>query len=126
MWFDGVVTGLTAAAFAVAFALGAALRATQGDFAVVATNFAYPVADLLLVLVAAALTLLRREAGASWWWLSVGLALFVVTDRIYAYQVARGTYVWGSWRSQGSVLTPPPAGPPHVAQGSHPRGRGAP
>jgi len=105
MWFDGIIASLTAAAFAVAFALRPALEATQGSLAVVATNLAYPVADLLLLgLVAAALTVIGRGAGASWWWLTVGLAMFAVTDTVYAYQIARGTYVDGALLDLGWVL----------------------
>ena len=105
MWLDGLVAGLTAAAYAVAFALGAALRATEGSRTVVATTFAYPVADLLLlVLVAGALAVIGRGAGPSWWWLSAGLACFVVTDTAFAFQVAEGSYVDGSLVDLGWVL----------------------
>jgi diguanylate cyclase (GGDEF)-like protein len=105
MWLDGVVTGLTAAAVAVAFALGAALRATQGSLSVVATNFAYPVADLLLlVLIAGALVVIGRGVGATWWWLSGGLALFVLSDSFYAFQIAQGTYVDGGVLDLGWLL----------------------
>jgi diguanylate cyclase (GGDEF)-like protein len=105
MWLDGLVAGLTAAAYAVAFALGAALRVTDGSFAVVVTNFAYPVADLLLLLlVAGALTVIGRGAGPSWWWLTAGLACFGVTDTVYAFQVARDGYVDGGLVDLGWLL----------------------
>jgi hypothetical protein len=105
MWLDGLVAGLTAAAYAVAFALGAALRITDGSFAVVVTTFAYPVADvLLLVLVAGALTVIGRGAGPSWWWLTAGLASFGITDTVYAFQVARDSYVDGSTVDLGWLL----------------------
>lgn len=93
MWLDAVVTGLTAAAFAAAFAFGAYLDlALRGAVLVVA----YPVADLLLlVLIAGALAVIGRGAGAAWWWLTAGTALFVVTDTVYAHQVAHGAYVIG-------------------------------
>ena len=105
MWLDGLVTGLTVAAFAVAFALTAALKATDGTFAVVLTNFAYPVADvLLLVLVTGALCVIGRGAGGAWWCMSLGLALFAVTDTVYAFQVARDTYVDGGALDLGWLL----------------------
>jgi diguanylate cyclase len=92
-WLDAVVTGLTAAALAADFALGAELRAAHGEWAAVATGVTYPVADLLLlVLVAGALTALGRGAGPLWWWLTAGLALFGVTDTLYAAEVAAGSY----------------------------------
>ncbi|MGY1760646.1 putative bifunctional diguanylate cyclase/phosphodiesterase [Geodermatophilus sp. SYSU D00779] len=93
MWLDAVVTGLTAAAFAAAFAFGAYLDLALRGAVLIA---AYPVADLLLlVLIAGALVVIGRGAGAAWWWLTAGTALFVVTDTVYAHQVAHGTYVVG-------------------------------
>ena len=105
MWLDGIITGLTFAAFAVAFVLGAALRATEGGFGVVTVSFAYPIADvLLLVLVTGAMTVIGRGAGAAWWWLTAGLSLFAATDTVYAFQVARDTYVDGGALDAGWVL----------------------
>ena len=92
MWLDAVVTGLTAAAFASAFAIGAYLHTALRDALLVAV---YPIADLLLVFIAGALAVIGRGAGAAWWWLTAGTALFVVTDTVYAYQVAHGAYVIG-------------------------------
>ena len=105
MWLDGIITGLTTASLATAFALGAALEATEGDLGVVMTNFAYPIADLLLlVLVAGAITVIGRQAGGAWWWVSGGLALFAVTDTVYAFQVAHDTYVDGGVLDLGWML----------------------
>ncbi|MFW3170851.1 putative bifunctional diguanylate cyclase/phosphodiesterase [Geodermatophilus sp. CPCC 206100] len=96
MWLDGVVSGLTAAALGSALALGALLRAADGPAATVVTAAAYPVADLLLlVLIAGALTVIGRGAGGVWWWLTGGMALFVVTDTVYAAQVVHGTFAPG-------------------------------
>jgi diguanylate cyclase (GGDEF)-like protein len=93
MWLDAVVTGLTAAAFASAFAIGGYLHTALRDALLVAV---YPIADLLLlVFIAGALAVIGRGAGAAWWWLTAGTALFVVTDTVYAYQVAHGTYLIG-------------------------------
>ena len=95
-WLDGVVAGLTAAAFAAGAALGASLRAADGSFAVVSISVAYPTADLLLlVLLGGALAVIGRGAGASWWWLTAGMGVVVATDTLYAYQMAHGTYVEG-------------------------------
>jgi diguanylate cyclase (GGDEF)-like protein len=93
MWLDAVVTGLTAAAFASAFAIGAYLDTALRGAVLIAV---YPIADLLLlVLIAGALVVIGRGAGAVWWWLTAGTALFVLTDTLYAYQVAHGTYAVG-------------------------------
>jgi diguanylate cyclase (GGDEF)-like protein len=95
-WLDGLVAGLAVAAFAAAFALGAALQTAAGGMAAVVVTLAYPVADLmLLVLVAAAVTVIGRSAGGAWWWVAGGVALFVGVDTVYAFQVAAGTYVDG-------------------------------
>ncbi|NEK57930.1 EAL domain-containing protein [Geodermatophilus sabuli] len=96
MWLDGIVTGLTAAALAAAVALGAVLRMAEGPAGAVVIAVAYPVADLLLlVLIAGALAVIGRGAGGVWWWVTSGMALFVVTDTLYAYQVLHGSYVTG-------------------------------
>jgi diguanylate cyclase (GGDEF)-like protein len=96
-WVDGVVTGLTAAAFGAAFAVGAVLDATEGSLAVVATSLAYPIGDtLLLILVLASITVIGRGAGAAWWWLSAGMALFALTDVVYVLRVAQGTFASGT------------------------------
>jgi diguanylate cyclase (GGDEF)-like protein len=96
-WVDGLVTGLTAAAFGAAFAVGAVLDATHGSPGVIATSLAYPIGDtLLLILIVAALTVIGRGAGASWWWLSGGMALFACTDVGYVLRVAHGTATGGT------------------------------
>lgn len=92
MWLDGIVTGLTAASVATAFALGRSLQDSGGTALVIV----YPIADLLLlVLLAGALTVIGRGAGATWWLLTGGTALFVLTDTVYAYRVVQGTYTVG-------------------------------
>src|SRR3954462_9158898 len=92
MWLDSVVTGLTAASVATALALGESLQESGGTTLVVV----YPIADLLLlVLLAGALAGIGPGAGAVWWLLTAGTALFVLTDTVYAYQVAQGTYQVG-------------------------------
>ncbi|MGY1703748.1 putative bifunctional diguanylate cyclase/phosphodiesterase [Geodermatophilus sp. SYSU D00697] len=97
MWLDGVVSGLTAAALGSAFALGALLRTAEGPPGAVVTAAAYPIADLLLlVLIAGALAVVGRGAGGVWWWLTGGMALFGVTDTVYAYQVVHDSFVPGS------------------------------
>ena len=95
-WLDCVITGLTAAAFAAALALGALVREADGSAATVLAGVAYPIADLVLLsLLAGGLVVIGRGAGAAWWWPAGGVALFVVTDTVYAYQVVHGTYSVG-------------------------------
>ena len=96
MWLDCIVTGCTAAAVAAAAGIGALLRSTDGDAIVVATAMLFPIGDLLLLsLVAGGLALIGRGAGPGWWWVTAALGMFVVTDTVYAYQLAQGSYVVG-------------------------------
>jgi diguanylate cyclase (GGDEF)-like protein len=99
MWLDGVVTGLTAAAFATAFALGESLH---GGTAGTTLVLVYPIADLLLlILLAGALAVIGRGAGGNWWFLTGGVAIFVLTDTLYAYRVVQGTYQVGGLLDAG-------------------------
>jgi diguanylate cyclase (GGDEF)-like protein len=98
LWLDGVIAGLGLGAIAVAWVLGPILSATGGNLAAVATNLAYPVGDLLLILVALGV------AGASGWrpgwtWTLITLSLIATAgaDMIYLYQVATNAYVEGAW-----------------------------
>lgn len=94
-WLDGAIGGFGAAALVVAFALGPVLEQTAGKFAVVATNLAYPVADVLLIIfIVSAATAVQTKARA-WWLLGGGLALFCVGDVIFLFQGANGTYAEG-------------------------------
>ena len=105
IWLDGLIGGVTAAALAAAFLPGAAVPPAAGTVLGIAATVAYPVADLLLlVVVVAAITILGRHADAAWWLLSVGLCLLVVTDALYAAQVATGTYLAGQPLDAGWLL----------------------
>jgi len=96
MWLDCIVTGCTAAAVAAAAGIGVLLQPADGGALVVATAMLYPIGDLLLLsLVAGGLALIGRGAGPGWWWVTAALGLFVVTDTVYAYQLAHGTYTVG-------------------------------
>ncbi|WP_369131962.1 putative bifunctional diguanylate cyclase/phosphodiesterase [Modestobacter sp. I12A-02662] len=88
---DGAVTGLTAAAFAVALALSPTVRPAAES-----AEATYPVANvLLLVVIAGALSLVGRGAGWAWWCVGGGLATFVAADAVYTVETARGGYVDG-------------------------------
>jgi two-component system cell cycle response regulator len=91
---DGIIGALALAAVTCALVFGVVLDATGGSPASVATNLAYPLADvLLLAIVVAVLGLTGWRPGRAWAWLAAGLAVFAVTDSVYLYQVAVGTYV---------------------------------
>jgi two-component system, cell cycle response regulator len=97
-WLDGAIVGSAAAALAAAFALGPILDASsEGQTLAVATNLAYPIADLtLLTMVATAASFTGWRPGRSWAVLGAGLLLLAVSDGVYLLQAAKGTYVEGT------------------------------
>ena len=96
-WLDGVSGALAVAALSAAVVWQAVLASVAGSSpAAVATNLAYPLADLLLLgvlVTSAALTGWRVDRA--WGCLAAGLVLFAFTDSVYLYQAAAGTYVDG-------------------------------
>jgi two-component system cell cycle response regulator len=97
-WLDGAIVGSAVAALAAAFALGPILDASsEGQTLAVATNLAYPVADLaLLTMVATAASFTGWRPGRSWAVLGAGLLLLAVSDGVYLLQTAKETYVEGT------------------------------
>jgi len=97
-WLDGVIVGSAVAALAAAFALGPIVDASsEGQTLAVATNLAYPIADLtLLTMVATAASFTGWRPGRSWGVLGLGLLLLAVSDGVYLLQTAQGTYVEGT------------------------------
>ncbi len=91
-WLDGAVAGFGAAALVVAFALGPVLTQTDGKLSVVATNLAYPVADVLLIIFIVSAATAVQTPSADWWLLGGGLAMFCVGDVIFLFQSANQTY----------------------------------
>ncbi len=72
------------------------LSTTDGSALVVATNLAYPLADLLLLsLVVAMFGLTGWRFDATWALVALGFAVFAIADSIYLYETAAGTYVEG-------------------------------
>jgi diguanylate cyclase (GGDEF)-like protein len=96
-WLDGVMTGLGAAAVVAAFAFDRIARDVSGPPLTVATLFAYPVADLvLLAVVVGALAMLPTWRNAMWLILALGCALDAVGDTIYLFQASADTYTVGT------------------------------
>jgi diguanylate cyclase (GGDEF)-like protein len=91
---DGVVGGLAVAALGAAAAFDVIVGDASGAPMTVATNLAYPIADLLLVgLAVTVLVITGWRPGRTWTLVAAGVALFAVVDTLYLYQTARGTYV---------------------------------
>jgi diguanylate cyclase (GGDEF)-like protein len=97
-WLDGAIVGSAVAALAAALALGPIVDASsEGQTLAVATNLAYPIADLaLLTMVATAASFTGWRPGRSWAVLGAGLLLLAVSDGTYLLQSANGTYVEGT------------------------------
>jgi diguanylate cyclase (GGDEF)-like protein len=96
-WLDGLIVGSAVAALAAALALGPIVDASNdGSTVAVATNLAYPIADLtLLTLVVTAASFTGWRPGLSWLMLGGGLIALGVSDGLYLLQSAQGTYVEG-------------------------------
>ena len=96
-WLDGIMTGLGAAALVAAFAFETISRGVSGSPLTVATLFAYPIGDLvLLAVVVGALAMLPTWRSALWLILALGCALEAVGDTIYLFQASAGTYRVGT------------------------------
>jgi diguanylate cyclase (GGDEF)-like protein len=95
-WLDGAIGGLAAAALATAILSPALIGATKGDPAVVATNLAYPLGDIILLsFLIAGLAVTGMRAGATWLFVGLGIATWGVADAIYLYQEATSSYNGG-------------------------------
>jgi diguanylate cyclase (GGDEF)-like protein len=81
LWLDGAVAGLGAAALCAAFVFGGVLRSAGGGTAAVATNLAYPIGDLLLlVMVVGGTAVLPGRRKAGWLLLAAGYAVVAIGD----------------------------------------------
>ena len=93
-WLDGAIAGLTVAAVAAALLFSTIVDTTGGDIGTILTNLSYPLGDLgLMVIVLATLGLTGWQIDRVWGCALAGCAIFAVTDSIYLYQTALGTYV---------------------------------
>jgi diguanylate cyclase (GGDEF)-like protein len=92
MWLDAAIGGATIAALTATIALAPVLGETGGTTLEMATDLAYPLADLgLLALVVTLLALTGWRPGWGWAAFGVALALQAVSDVLYAREIALGT-----------------------------------
>ena len=95
-WLDGMIGATAIAAAATAVVFDAVLNAVGGSKWAVATNLAYPLADgVLIAMVMVVLGVSGWVAGRAWMLIALGFAVFAVSDSVYLYQTAVGTYVPG-------------------------------
>jgi two-component system, cell cycle response regulator len=93
LWLDGVIGGLAVAAVGAALVFGAVLSATHGATLTVATNLAYPLADLVLLgILVGIMAVSGFNVRGEWLLLALGFIVFAVADSIYLVQTANNAY----------------------------------
>jgi diguanylate cyclase (GGDEF)-like protein len=96
LWVDAAIAALAVAALAATLLFDAIVTSTGGSAASVATNLCYPLADLLVAALAAGvLAMSGWKLNTAWGWIAGGLAIFAVTDSVYLYENAVGSYAAG-------------------------------
>ncbi len=94
VWLDGLIGALAVASVGAAVVFGAVMSNTRGAPLAVATNLAYPLADLLLLgILVGVMALTNFRVRGDWLALALGFAVFAVVDSVYLVQVADNTYV---------------------------------
>jgi diguanylate cyclase (GGDEF)-like protein len=97
VWLDGSTGALATAALGAALVLEPVMRTTHGSLASVATNLAYPLADLLLLaFVIGVFALAGWRPGRTWTLIGFGFATLAIADSIYLFREAEHTYTAGS------------------------------
>ena len=92
MWLDAAIGATTIAALAATLAFDPVLADTAGYGWEVATDLAYPLADLgLLALVVTLLALTGWRPGLGWALFALALSASAVSDILYAREIALGT-----------------------------------
>ena len=96
-WLDGLAAALVVGAVGVAVVMPPILASSEGStVAVVATNLAYPLADLLVLgLVIALAGVMGWRPGRAVGLLAAGCLTFTLVDSVYLVQVADGSYAEG-------------------------------
>jgi two-component system, cell cycle response regulator len=104
IWLDGIISSLAVAAVGTAVVFQAVLDATSGSKAAIATNLSYPLADLTMIaLVVWVLAVSGWRIGRAWALIAAGLLVFSVSDCLYLFQTAVGSYVAGGATDLGWV-----------------------
>jgi diguanylate cyclase (GGDEF)-like protein len=110
LWLDGVIGALAVASVGTAIVFEVVLHALGGSRAADATNLAYPLADLTLIaLVVWGLGVTGWRPDREWGLIAAGLLVFSVSDCLYLYETAVGSYVYGTptdlgWVAGGVLL----------------------
>jgi two-component system, cell cycle response regulator len=97
LWVDGALAALAVAALSAAVVFQSVLEGTGGEPIEVATNLAYPLGDLVLLgMVTGGVALTGWKPGRTWGALALSFIIFGVSDGIYLWGNATGTWQAGS------------------------------
>ena len=97
LWVDGALAALAVAALSAAVVFQSVLEGTGGDPIEVATNLAYPLGDLVLLgMVTGGVALTGWKPGRTWGALAFSFIIFGVSDGIYLWGNATGSWQAGS------------------------------
>jgi two-component system, cell cycle response regulator len=97
LWVDGALAALAVAALSAAVVFESVLETTGGRPIDVATNLAYPLGDLVLLgMVTGGVALTGWKPGRTWGALAGSFVIFGVSDGIYLWANATGTWQAGS------------------------------
>jgi two-component system, cell cycle response regulator len=97
LWVDGALAALAVAALSAAVVFQSVLQSTGGDPIEVGTNLAYPLGDLVLLgMVTGGVALTGWKPGRTWGALAFSFVIFGVSDGIYLWGNATGSWQAGS------------------------------
>ena len=97
LWVDGALAALAVAALSAAVVFQSVLQSTGGEPIEVATNLAYPLGDLVLLgMVTGGVALTGWKPGRTWGALAFSFIIFGVSDGIYLWGNATGSWQAGS------------------------------
>jgi diguanylate cyclase (GGDEF)-like protein len=97
LWLDGATAALASAALGAAVLFEVVLRSTDGSAAVIVTNLAYPLGDILLLsAVIGVFVLTGWKVDRTWGLIGAGLAATALADAIFLFQTATSSYTEGT------------------------------
>jgi len=97
LWVDGALAALAVAALSAAVVFQSVLQSTGGQPIEIATNLAYPLGDLVLLgMVTGGVALTGWKPGRTWGALAFSFIIFGVSDGIYLWGNATGSWQAGS------------------------------
>jgi two-component system cell cycle response regulator len=97
VWFDGAMAAIASSALGAAVLFEVVLSSTEGSRAVIVTNLAYPLGDILLVsAVIGIFSLTGWKPDRTWGLIGASLAATAIADGIFLFQSATNSYAEGT------------------------------